>query len=87
MIIEGSVMDHSNDHAGVDGPSVAGWGVAALAGLIAGGLAVWLGGATGAAAGVIGLVTFGVYAVLLGKGCMELTVTADHGHGHDAGHH
>jgi hypothetical protein len=81
------MMDHSHDHASVDGPWAGGWGVAVLAGLIAAGLATWLGGATGSAAGVIGLVAFGVYAVLLGKGGMELTVTADHGHGHDAGHH
>lgn len=80
-------MDHSHDQVAVVGLSAGGWGIAAVAGAIAAGLAVWLGAATGAAAGVIGLVTFGVYAVLLGKGCMEMTVTADHGHGHDHGHH
>jgi hypothetical protein len=87
MIIEGFVMDHSHEQMAVDGPSLGGWGVAVVAGLIAAGLAVWLGAATASAAGVIGLVTFGVYAVLLGKGGMEVTVTADHGDGHDHGHH
>lgn len=85
-------MDHSHDHASVDGPWAGGWLVAVLAALIAAGLAVWLGDVGGLAMGTVGLVVFGVYAVLLGNGGVELTVTDDHGHddhghGHAPGHH
>ena len=80
-------MDHSHDHGAVDGPWAGGWLVAVAAGLIAAFLARWLGGAEMSAAGFVGVVTFGVYAVLLGNGGVELTVTDDHGVGHDHGHH
>jgi hypothetical protein len=83
------MMDHSHDHGAVDGPWAGGWLVAVAAGLIAAFLARWLGGAEMSAAGFIGVVVFGVYAVLLGNGGVELTVTEDHGadHGHGHGHH
>ena len=81
-------MDHADNHASVDGPWAGGWLVAVLAALIAVGLARWLGEMDGLAAGVVGLVVFGVYAVLLGNGGVELTAAHggdDHDHGH--GHH
>lgn len=81
-------MDHSHDHAAVDGPSAAGWAQAVLAGLVAVMLSSWLGDMTAFGLVVIGLVVFGVFAVLLGSGGVELTVTDDHGDSHDAhGHH
>ncbi|GLS87276.1 hypothetical protein GCM10010873_22500 [Cypionkella aquatica] len=88
-------MDHAHDHDAVDGPWAGGWLVAVLAALIAVGLARWLGEVDGFAAVIIALVVFGVYAVLLGNGGVELTVTADHdhdghgnhGHAHSDGHH
>ncbi len=83
-------MDHAHEHDAVDGPWAGGWLVAVAAGLIAAGLAVWLGGVGASAMVVVGFVVFGVYAVLLGNGGVELTVTDDHGsgdaHGHDHGH-
>ena len=80
-------MDHAHDHDAVDGPWAGGWLVAVLAALIAVGLARWLGGMDGLAAVIVGLVVFGVYAVLLGNGGVELTEAHghdgdDHGHGH-----
>ncbi len=83
-------MDHAHDHhaddGAVDGPWAGGWLVAVLAALIAVGLARWLGEVGGMAAVIVGLVVFGVYAVLLGNGGVELTEAHgpgdDHGHGH-----
>ncbi len=81
-------MDHSHDHASVDGPWAGGWGVAVAAGLIAALLASSFGGVSLVAMLIIGLVVFGVFGVLLGAGGVELTVTEHHGEGHDAhGHH
>ena len=76
-------MDHAHDHDTVDGPWAGGWLVAVLAALIAVALARWLGGIDGLAAVIVGLVVFGVYAVLLGNGGMELTEA----HGHDGDDH
>ncbi len=81
-------MDHSHNHAAVEGPWAAGWAVSLVLGLIAALLTVALGdlGAVGVA--LIGLLAFGVFGVLLGAGGVELTVTEGHGNGHDAhGHH
>jgi hypothetical protein len=36
---------------------------------------------------VVGLVTFGVFGVLLGQGGVERVDGADHGTGHGHGHH
>ncbi|MES2433869.1 MAG: hypothetical protein V4586_08610 [Pseudomonadota bacterium] len=83
-------MDHAHDHDPVDGPWAGGWLVAVLAALIAVGLARWLGEVGGCAAVIVGLVVFGVYAVLLGNGGVELTEAHgdDHaGHDHGHGHH
>jgi hypothetical protein len=81
-------MDHSHDHASVDGPWAGGWGVALAAGVIAAFLASSLGGVGMVAMLIIALVVFGVFGVLLGSGGVELTVTEHHGAGHDAhGHH
>lgn len=82
-------MDHADNHASVDGPWAGGWLVAVLAALISVGLARWLGEIDGLAAVTVGLVVFGVYAVLLGDGGVELTAAQDHDgadHGHDHGH-
>ena len=81
-------MDHADNHARVDGPWAGGWLVAVLAALIAVGVARWLGEIDGFAAVTVGLVVFGVYAVLMGNGGVELTEVAGHGddHGHDHGH-
>ena len=83
-------MDHAHEHDAVDGPWAGGWLVAVAAGLIAAGLAVWLGGVGASAMVAVGFVVFAVYAVLLGNGGVELTVADDHGsddaHGHDHGH-
>ncbi len=80
-------MDHAHDHAPVDGPWAGGWLVAVAAGLIAAVLARWLGGTGTTAAALVGAVVFGVYAVLLASGGVEVTVTADHGEGHGHGGH
>ena len=79
------MMDHSHDHAAVDGPWNGGWIVALVAGVISAGLARWLGDAGTAAALTVGVVSFAVYGVLLGSGGVELTPVSD---GHDDhGHH
>lgn len=86
-------MDHS-DHNHFDdetGPWPMGWGVAAGAGVIALVLASAIGGASGSAGFVIGLVSFGVFGALLGSGGVERSAgdaeIHDHDHGHTGGHH
>jgi high-affinity Fe2+/Pb2+ permease len=82
------MMDHSHDHASVDGPWAGGWAVALVAGLFAAMIARVFGEVGLTAALLVGLVTFAVYGVLLGSGGVEVTVTEDHGAGHDGhGHH
>jgi hypothetical protein len=81
-------MDHSHDHAAVDGPWAGGWLVAAVAGLIAAVLARVLGEVGISPAVVVGAVVFGVFGVLLGNGGVELMAVEDHGdHDHGHGHH
>lgn len=81
-------MDHAHEHDAVDGPWAGGWLVAVLAALIAVGLARWLGEIGGLAAVIVGLVVFGVYAVLLGNGGVALSeVHSNEGHDHGHGHH
>jgi type IV secretory pathway VirB2 component (pilin) len=80
-------MDHSHDHAEVDGPWAGGWAVALVVALLT--LALMRGfsdvGLT--AMLIVGLVVFGVFGALLGSGGVELTVTEGHGSGgHGAGH-
>lgn len=67
-----------------------GWAVAAAFGLGAALVTSVIGGASGSAGFVIGLVSFGVFGVLLGAGGVELTAPAagaHHAHGgsHDGG--
>ncbi len=80
-------MDHSHDHASVDGPWPGGWLVAALAGLIAATLARMLGDVGISPAVLVGAVVFGVFGVLLGNGGVELVAGDDHGHDDHGGHH
>lgn len=82
-------MDHSHDHASVDGPWAGGWAVALVAGLIVASVARNFGDVSLTTGLLVGVLTFGVYGVLLGSGGVELTVTeGDHGAGHgDHGHH
>jgi parvulin-like peptidyl-prolyl isomerase len=62
--------------------------VALVAGLIAALIARGFGDVGLVAALIVGVVTFGVYGVLLGSGGVEVTVTESHGAGHDDhGHH
>lgn len=91
------MMDHSHEHAAVDGPSIGGWLVALVAGAVAMGLARWMGDVGLAASLALGALNFGVFGVLLGAGGVELVAghgdhgdgahdhSHDHGHGH--GHH
>jgi high-affinity Fe2+/Pb2+ permease len=80
-------MDHSHDHASVDGPWAGGWLVAAVAGLIAATLARMLGDVGISPAVLVGAVVFGVYGVLLGNGGVELVAADDHGDGQSHGGH
>lgn len=79
------------DHAAAEQLMTTGWWIALLGGAIGFGLTLIMGAAT-PAAGIIGLVTFGVFGVLLGKGGVELTAASDHSpdhhaHNHHGGHH
>lgn len=80
---------HDHDHAPVDGPWAGGWLVAVAAGLIAAGVARALGDVSLTPALIVGLVTFGVFGVLLGSGGVERAEFDDHGAagGHGHGHH
>lgn len=81
-------MDHSHDQAPVDGPWAGGWLVAAVAGVIAATLARLLGEVGVSPAVLVGVVTFGVFGVLLGNGGVELVAGDAHGHDdHGHGHH
>lgn len=80
-------MDHSQDHASVDGPWAGGWGVALVAGAISIGLARWMGDVSLLPALAVGVLSFGVFGVLLGAGGVELSpIPDDQGHD-DHGHH
>jgi hypothetical protein len=79
--------DHHHEHAPVDGPWAGGWLVAVVAGLIAAFVARAIGDVSLTPAFVVGLVTFGVFGVLLGQGGVERVDGADHGTGHGHGHH
>ena len=62
-------MDH---HAPTEPLMASGWAIALIAGAIAAGLSA-VTGANLAAVLVLGVVAFGVFGVLLGKGGVELT--------------
>ncbi|MFM7653794.1 MAG: hypothetical protein ACKO56_00210 [Paracoccaceae bacterium] len=79
--------DHHHEHAPVDGPWAGGWMVAAVAGLIAAVAARAIGEVSLTPAVVVGLVTFGVFGVLLGAGGVERVDGDGHGDGHGYGHH
>ena len=79
--------DHHHEHAPVDGPWAGGWLVAAVAGLLAAFSARAIGDVSLTPAFVVGLMTFGVFGVLLGQGGVERVDGADHGAGHGHGHH
>ena len=81
------MSDHHHEHEPVDGPWAGGWLVAAGAGLIASIVARTLGDVTMTPAVIVGLVTFGVFGVLLGAGGVERANFDDHGGGHGHGHH
>ena len=72
-------MDHS-EHPSAP-LTATGWVIALFAALIAAGLMLIQGGQIAAVA-VIGLVTFGVFGVLMGRGGVELTPPT-----HDGDHH
>lgn len=62
-------MDH---HAPTDPLLASGWVIALIGGLIAAGLTAVMGAALPAVL-VVGVVSFGVFGVLLGKGGVELS--------------
>lgn len=80
------MADHHHDHAPVDGPWAGGWLVAAVAGLLAAVAARAMGEVTMTPAVIVGLVTFGVFGVLLGSGGVERAEFDDHGDDHVGGH-
>jgi hypothetical protein len=61
--------------------------VAAGAGLISAVIARAIGDVTMTPAVLVGLVSFGVFGVLLGSGGVERAEFDDHGGGHGHGHH
>ena len=73
-------MDH---HAPKEPLLTSGWAIALIGGAIAAGLTAVM-GASLAAVLVLGVVSFGVFGVLLGKGGVELTEAdpSDHTGGH-----
>ncbi len=81
-------MSDHHDHAPVDGPWAGGWLVAAGAGLLAAIVARAIGDVGMSPAVLVGLVSFGVFGVLLGSGGVELNADAGgHDEGHAHGHH
>ena len=80
------MADHHHDHAPVAGPWAGGWLVAAVAGLLAAVAARAIGEVTMTPAVLVGLVTFGVFGVLLGSGGVERAEFDDHGDDHVGGH-
>lgn len=81
------MADHHHDHEPVQGPWAGGWLVAAAAGVIAALVALTIGEVSLSPAVIVGLVTFGVFGVLLGSGGVERAEFDDHGSGHGHGHH
>jgi hypothetical protein len=71
------MMDHHPSDTPETGPWPMGWAVAAGAGALAFVLCVAIGGASFAAGLAIGLVSFGVFGVLLGAGGVERTGPSD----------
>ena len=84
-------MSDHHDHAAVDGPWAGGWLVAVGAGLLSALIARVIGEVGMSPAVLVGLVSFGVFGVLLGSGGVERAEFDAHsdGHGdaHGHGHH
>jgi hypothetical protein len=78
------MADH-HDHIEMDGPFAAGWLWAVVAAVIVAAVARWFDAPLNGAL-LLGLVTFVVYAVLLGQ-FWEAPVGEDHDHGHGHGGH
>lgn len=76
-------MDH---HATTEPLLATGWVYALIGGAIAAGLTAVM-GASLIAVVVLGVVSFAVFGVLLGKGGVELTEGDDHDGGHTSGDH
>lgn len=77
-------MDH---HAPNEPLAASGWAYALIGGAVAAGLTAVMGASLPAVV-VLGVVSFGVFGVLLGKGGVELTEGDPHDEGHhDKGHH
>ncbi len=81
------MADHHHDHEPVQGPWAGGWLVAVAAGVIAALVARTIGEVSLSPAAIVGLVTFGVFGVLLGSGGVERAEFDDHGDSHGHGHH
>jgi hypothetical protein len=82
-------MDHDHSHFDAEEPPwLMGWGLALGAGLLAAVLTAYIGGASAMAGFVVGLVSFGVFGVLLGAGGVSRSapIAANHDD-HAAGHH
>jgi hypothetical protein len=80
------MSDHHHDHAPVDGPWAGGWLVAAGAGVLSALIARAIGDVSMTPAVLVGLVSFGVFGVLLGSGGVERAEFDAHG-GHESGGH
>lgn len=78
-------MSDHHDHAPVEGPWAGGWLVAAGAGVLAALIARAIGDVSMSPAVLVGLVTFGVFGVLLGSGGVERAEFSAHGNGHGHG--
>lgn len=81
------MADHHHDHEPVQGPWAGGWLVAVAAGVNAALVARTIGEVSLSPAAIVGLVTFGVFGVLLGSGGVERAEFDDHGDSHGHGHH
>ena len=80
------MSDHHHDHAPVDGPWAGGWLVAAGAGVLSALIARAIGDVSMTPAVLVGLVSFGVFGVLLGSGGVERAEFNAHG-GYESGGH
>lgn len=76
-------MDH---HAPSEPLLASGWAYALIGGAVAAGLTAVMGAALPAVL-VVGVVSFGVFGVLLGKGGVERTEGDASAHPHEGGHH
>lgn len=81
-------MNDDHHHDAETGPWPLGWALALGAGAIAAALVGVVGGGSTLAAGVIGVVSFGVFGALLGAGGVERGhASGEDAHHHEGGHH